>query len=419
MKLPALLLPALVAAGSSFAETAVVTLMNPGMESGEGLPTGWNGRFGACVVSRDTTTYHKGKASLLVDRSTNMDAGRGCAHQMVRLPPAVKKVKVSGWVKSEGTAKVVLAAHFYDERFGMSEVVPVAEATTAQDWHLAEQEVPVPDTAVRMAVALYVEGQGRAWLDDVSLGFPGSEVKVETPKFMVSPPPQEPQDPKKVPLTAVPGFYAEQPEAWLQFHKSFARRAKDGEVDVLFLGDSITQGWGGPGRDVWDKSFAPLKAAFFGLGGDKTGNLLWRLDHGEIEGLAPKVVVLMIGVNNLWSGENSSVEVADGIHAVVKKLRTKLPQSKVLVMGILPTGKDPAGLDRVRAAMVNTISASIGNGGDIRFVDLSALFLTPGGNLLEGAYAQDDLHLTSRGYEILAKGILPWVTELSKPGAPQ
>ncbi|WP_075089347.1 hypothetical protein [Verrucomicrobium spinosum] len=99
-------------------------LQNPGMEGGEGVPLGWTGKFGDCIVTRDTAVFHAGKASLCVDRSTLSDNRNACAHQMVNIQPA-SKITLSGWVKTEGMGKVNFAAQFFDERFTTNDCFPV------------------------------------------------------------------------------------------------------------------------------------------------------------------------------------------------------------------------------------------------------------------------------------------------------
>ena len=421
---------------SCFAKAHEVPLRNSGMEDGDDVapPIGWNGKSGPCEVRRDTLYFHGGKASLVVDRRKNTDNERGCAHQMVLLrdppkeaaplagavpsdikapPPEPLKLKVGGWVKVDPGAKATFAAHFFDEKFAFSEIVPILHINAFQDWTKGEAEINVPEQATRVAIALYVEGQDRAWLDDVSVTS-NLPIKVTNNRLSEAKAPKDVKDTSKVPITAVPGFYPEHPETWQAFHESFVRRARQGNIDVLFLGDSITQGWATTGDDAWEKHFAPFKAANFGLAGDKTGNVLWRIENGELEGITPRVVVLMIGMNNLWSGQNTGGEIAGGIRAIVEKLRGKLPQSKVLVLGVLPVGADPMGLDRARAAQLNTEAAGIGNGAEVRFVDLSSRFLTRKGTLTDGAYAQDQVHLTALGYDILAEELRPWVELLLK-----
>ncbi|RBP35375.1 lysophospholipase L1-like esterase [Roseimicrobium gellanilyticum] len=426
----------------SLAKEPGILLRNGDMEEGDSVPAGWIGKFGQCEVRKDTLWYHGGKASMVVDRSAMTDNGRGCIHQMILLreppkeanpavvssatpseakapitPPGPLKIKVSGWLRTGVDAKATFAAHFFDDKHGFSELVPIAHVEKFQDWQQAQAEIDVPPQATRVALSLYLEGKSRAWLDDVAITVtPESSVKEIAALNVVSAPksPKEPGDVTKVPTTAVPGYYPEQPHAWQAFHESFVRRARQGGIDVLFLGDSITQGWSTTGEDPWEKHFAPFKAANFGLGGDKTGNVLWRIENGELEGISPKVVVLMIGMNNLWDGKNTSTDIVTGIRTIVDKLRAKLPQSKVLILGLPPSGADPMGLDRVRIAQVNTEAAGIGNGAEVRFLDLFPRFLTRNGTLVPGAYAPDNVHLTAQGYAILAEELRPWVEQMMK-----
>src|SRR5208337_5244157 len=120
-------------------------------------------------------------------------------------------------------------------------------------------------------------------------------------------------------------------------HDGFVAIAKKGGVDVLFLGDSITDGWRGSGKDVWKEKFEPLKAANFGIGGDRTQHVLWRLQNGELEGIKPRAAVIMIGTNNL--GANTAEEIADGIKAIVAEIQKKQPETKILLLGIFPRGQ--------------------------------------------------------------------------------
>jgi lysophospholipase L1-like esterase len=399
----------LVLVSSAFAEDFKLILQNPGMESGHDIPEGWRGKFGKVVVIRDTQTFHSGTASLSVQ---NTGGGSGSGHQMLAVKPGAK-VKLGGWIKSSEGTKVNFAAQFFDEKFTWNDFLQVKYLEGAQDWQEAEKEFTVPAQATRMAIALYVDGVGRAWLDDVTLSVEGGTVEVRTPAPDPKPP-KEPVDAKLIPTTPLPGYYPEYPKAWIVFHEANLKRAKQGGVDLLFLGDSLTQGWTGAGKELWDKTFAPLNAANFGIGGDKTGNVLWRLDHGEVDGLSPKVVVLMIGVNNLWSGKNTGEEIAGGVRAIVEKLRAKLPQSKVLVLGVLPIGDKSEDIGRLKAREINDHAARLDDGSMVKFADFGAKLLQKNGRLLEGAYLPDHLHLTAKGYDLLAQELLPLVTEMMK-----
>jgi lysophospholipase L1-like esterase len=199
----------------------------------------------------------------------------------------------------------------------------------------------------------------------------------------------------------------------MERHRKFMAVAKKGDVEVLFLGDSITHGWEGEGRQVWKKNFEPLKAANFGIGGDQTGHVLWRLTKGqELEGITPKVAVLMIGTNN--SGRDSAKQIAAGIKLIVKTVHEKSPTTKVLLLGVFPRGPK-AGTDiRKKLADVNEIVAKLDDGGKtVKYLDIGPKFLEEDGSLSK-QIMPDYLHLSRRGYEIWAEAITPTLKELLK-----
>src|SRR5690349_10197935 len=131
---------------------------------------------------------------------------------------------------------------------------------------------------------------------------------------------------------------------WVKRHEGFVQEARQGGIDLLFLGDSITDFWRSRGSNVWNQYYAPRHAANFGISGDRTQHVLWRMDHGELEGIKPRVVVLMIGTNNTGKERGSNQirntvpETIAGVQAVVRELREKLPGSKILLLGIFPRG---------------------------------------------------------------------------------
>ena len=128
-------------------------------------------------------------------------------------------------------------------------------------------------------------------------------------------------------------------EGWMRRHESFNERVKQGNVDLIFVGDSITQGWEGAGKEVWARYYGHRNAVNLGIGGDRTQHVLWRLDHGNVDGIQPKAAVIMIGTNNSGANRNSASEMVDGVTAVVKKLREKLPQTRLLLLDIFPRGE--------------------------------------------------------------------------------
>jgi lysophospholipase L1-like esterase len=197
-----------------------------------------------------------------------------------------------------------------------------------------------------------------------------------------------------------------------QRHKQFLERAKKGDIDVLFLGDSITQGWEGAGKDVWKMNFEPLKAANFGIGGDQTGHVLWRITEGkELEGISPKVAVLMIGTNNM--GGHSAEDIAGGIKAIVEELRKQKPDMKILLLGIFP--RSPKAADKVRDKIkdVNARIAKLDDGKSVFYLDIGEKFLDKDGALAP-EIMPDYLHLSPQGYKIWADAITPTLEKLLK-----
>jgi beta-glucosidase len=149
---------------------------------------------------------------------------------------------------------------------------------------------------------------------------------------------------------------APRPGGWAQRHQNFAAQAQKGDIDVLFMGDSITDFWATNGKAVWAQNYAPLKAANFGISADRTQHVLWRLQNGEGQGFTPKVVVLMIGTNNIgvetrrtpasaWRG--TSAEAIEGVTAVVNELRKDFPNAKILLLSIFPRGDDLLAMQQI------------------------------------------------------------------------
>jgi lysophospholipase L1-like esterase len=190
-------------------------------------------------------------------------------------------------------------------------------------------------------------------------------------------------------------------KAWMELHRRFVREASKGGVDLLFLGDSITQMWNN--NDTWQRYYGSRKAANFGSGGDGTQQVLWRIRNGELVGITPKVVVLMVGTNNISS--STPAEIAQGIAAIVKELRRRLPLTKVLLLAIFPRDqKLSSRRDRLRS--VNERIAKLDDGTHVRFLDIEKAFLEED-DTISPAIMPDFLHLSLRGYRIWAEAMEP------------
>jgi lysophospholipase L1-like esterase len=197
--------------------------------------------------------------------------------------------------------------------------------------------------------------------------------------------------------------------SWNQRHEANLKRAKEGKVDLLFLGDSITEGWGN--NAVWQRHYAPLSAANLGIGGDTTQNVLWRITNGEIDGLVPKVVVLMIGTNNFGLHGDKPDDVARGIVAVVTTLRKRLPNAKVLLLGIFPRDEKAGAPIRKSIQTVNSQIAKQENGKAVRYLDIGPKLADAKGDLSKDVMP-DFLHLSEKGYEIWAEAMGPLLQQM-------
>ena len=209
------------------------------------------------------------------------------------------------------------------------------------------------------------------------------------------------------------------PTNWLARHEGYVAEARKGGVDLLFIGDSITDGWrweNGGGK-LWPQLYAPRHAANFGIGWDRIQNVLWRVENGELENIRPKVVILLIGTNNSGNEDNgqprnTTPEIVAGISNLVRQIQVRLPHSKMLLLGIFPRGEknDPI-RDQVKA--VNAGLARLADGGKIEFLDLGEKFLADDGTLPRDRFP-DRLHPNERGYQIWADAMAPRLAELLK-----
>ncbi|HNQ88992.1 MAG TPA: GDSL-type esterase/lipase family protein [Verrucomicrobiota bacterium] len=194
-------------------------------------------------------------------------------------------------------------------------------------------------------------------------------------------------------------------QSWQERHKLINQRAAEagGKAQVIFIGDSITHGWEGAGKEVWERFYAPRTAVNLGIGGDRTQHILWRLDNGNLSGLKPKAAVLMIGTNNSNGEDNSVEQIADGVTAIVRKLRAALPETKILLLAIFPRGENPSP-QRGKILQVNQILQKLADDPQVIWVDFGHRFVTPRG-LIPRELMPDYLHLTPKAYQIWADSI--------------
>jgi lysophospholipase L1-like esterase len=193
---------------------------------------------------------------------------------------------------------------------------------------------------------------------------------------------------------------------FVERHEQNKAVAAAGNIDVLFMGDSITDWWRTPegqyaGKPVFDKYWGNQKVANFGIAGDTTQGVLYRLQNGEGQGFSPKAIMLMIGTNNTRA--NTAAEIAEGVGAIVAELQKDFPSAKILLLGIFPrsTPVDPV---RAQLAEINTIISRLHDGNKVHYLDIGKIFLDSNGNIPLDIMS-DGLHPTTKGYELWAEAV--------------
>ena len=224
--------------------------------------------------------------------------------------------------------------------------------------------------------------------------------------------PVEPPPPSSDPVLPVP---RDRDYSWMSLaqwqgtHADLTAIAAKGETDLVFLGDSITAST--RSSESWKGTFGEYRYANFGIGGDRTQNVLWRLDHGEIGTLKPKLVVLLIGTNNIGLTENDVDDTVRGVTAVVRKLRTALPATRLLVLGLFPRDEKPDSPLRAKIRLINAALAKLEDGKTVFVRDIGGIFLEPDGTL-STTISPDHLHPSEEGLRRWAETIAPTVRQL-------
>jgi len=196
-------------------------------------------------------------------------------------------------------------------------------------------------------------------------------------------------------------------------HEGFVETAKQGNIDLLLHGDSITDWWvqGDANTAMFNKYFGSIRTANFAVAGDTTQGLLWGLHNGEGQGFQPKAIMLMIGTNN--TGANTAPEIAEGVGAVVLEMRHDFPDAKILLLAIFPRGL-PGDAVRDKIADVNRAIAKLDDNRHVFYMDIGAKFLDETGTFLPDAFRTDNLHPQAKGYDIWGTAVQAKLAELLK-----
>ena len=206
-------------------------------------------------------------------------------------------------------------------------------------------------------------------------------------------------------------------------HVQLLEKTKQGRADIYFEGDSIARRWGATDYPQllanWNRNFFGWNAADFAWGADQTQNILWRLDNGELDGVNPKVVVLLAGTNNVGraipaGAEDAVVEdITKGIQAIVTTIRSKAPEATVIVMGIFPRNDNMDVMPAINR--INANLAKLSESPKVRFLNINDKLADAQGKLFDGMMNPDKLHPTEKGYQVWADALMPIFRELLGP----
>jgi alpha-L-fucosidase 2 len=213
---------------------------------------------------------------------------------------------------------------------------------------------------------------------------------------------------------------------WWERHAEVLRIKDSVNPEIVLIGNSITHFWGGPpllknekgeprppnGPQSWASAFAPYRVLNLGFGWDRTQNVLWRLDHSELDGLNPRVVIIEIGTNNTSQTEharmNTAAEIAEGVAAICRRVHTLTPHARIILMAILPRGQSPEEPRRLLINATNKLLGAYAGTANLTYLDIGAAFLAPDGTMLPGLTA-DFTHPTDKGYQIWADALRPYL----------
>jgi lysophospholipase L1-like esterase len=190
------------------------------------------------------------------------------------------------------------------------------------------------------------------------------------------------------------------------------QRAKEnpGDYDIEFIGDSITQGWEGAGKNVWQDFYGHRKVINFGVSGDRTQHVLWRFEQGQLDGIKAKVAVVMIGTNNSNNRDNTEAEILEGVTAIVQQIRARQPDTKIILLGIFPRGATFSP-QRGKILQVNEALAKLDDGKDIFYLDIGPQLIENNGSISK-TVMPDYLHPNAAGYLIWANATEPKLKQL-------
>ncbi|HCE42124.1 MAG TPA: hypothetical protein DET40_01075 [Lentisphaeria bacterium] len=372
-------------------------VINGAITDGDAVPKYWTEKWEGNGGVRDTTVFKSAPASLRVE-------GKCDAFQMFDCKGG-EKFTLKGWLKSAAGGGVQVVVQSFNADWSKNEWKQLVYVSGDTDWQEFSKDVEIPSWAGRFRIALKTDGNAKGWLDDVRVG-DGEVAGTPASNSEKDPiPAGKPWEPK---WGQWPGAVG----AWMNTHNGkVAEAKKNSDAKAVFFGDSITQGWGG--QKGWEKLNSGWKALNFGIGGDGTSQVLYRIKNGELEPLSPKAVVICIGTNNLYGDTNAGTdeEIAKGIAEIIKTVQTMKPETKILLIGILPRQND---YFTKRILKINEMVKKLADGNKVAYVEFTDKFQESLGKMKAELYSKDQLHLASPGYDLWADLLRPELERLMK-----
>jgi lysophospholipase L1-like esterase len=379
-------------------------LKNNSMTDGNDIPTGWDSSWGDVSIKRDTTVFFSSPASLHVSCKKDLS---GQVFQRIT-GYGGKSLRLQGKLKTAGNAKINVALQSFPDDWSQNKFGQAYFVQGESDWTSFNRVLDIPDWADAVHALVLVEGEGKAWLDDVRLTLEddaGEPTSLEDEVRNNTPPKGKPSEPA--------WCIYDWRSAWFDMHLGFKGRSAAGGVDIAAFGDSIVQGWG-KRADTMAKSINPnLTAVNYGIGGDSTRQLIWRLEQGETKGINPRLIILGIGTNNLYGDENSGSdeEIIDGVRKVLALLKEKHPPARILILSILPRQNE---YFDGRSHAINKGISRLADKHTVFYHDRTELFRTAPGKVRKELYHDDELHLVETGYDVWDKDLKPVLEKLLK-----
>ncbi len=388
--------------GANTALPYVPRLRNGSMEWGIKTPEEWKlvkGASEGVSLRRDEKVKVDGQASLRLIS----DYGEGSVAQRMSAEPGTT-FKISGHVRIEGNLWTQVWVQFLGESGQPVGSMNLLVVEGPVDWINFEQDLTVPEDARELKVGFNTVGPGSIWVDRIRFEpVPGMSLSPE----LATPPPMPEQDPIEPYL----GRFQGDTEVWLSVHERQKRLLQATNPKVVFLGDSITELWD---ERVWARYFDKLGAANLGIRGDRTNQLIYRLQDGLLDGLSPELVIVAVGANNLWKDQFGAERTGEAVKLIVSKVQQRCPKAQILIVGIFPTDRNPDSAFRYVVPEFNKAISKAADGQRVRFVDFGVKFLDPDKSIPK-ALMPDGLHLGAPGYEVYAKNLAPVVYAILKP----